>query len=154
MVIRPSEAQKLLREVGTARDWEIPMVKLAREFVDGCSLLPVGCGDLHFAQTSTQGVWLSHGDAALALCPTTSGIDGDYSAALQREREAPGQSMNVVAKFFVRNRLAICTQPLQVVLKIDDGNWIASSDRGKATIGVHASAIWVLPVPHLQEAFF
>jgi hypothetical protein len=154
MVIRLVEALKSLREVGTARDWEIPVVILAREFVDGGSLLPVGCGDLHFAQTSTQGVWLSHGDAAVTLCPTTSGVYRDHSATLQRERETARKAMNFITELFVRNGFALCAQPLQIVLKIDYWNWLATANWCEATIGVHASTIWVLPMPYLQEAFF
>ena len=32
--------------------------------------------------------------------------------------------------------------------------WLATANRCKATIGIHASTIWILPMPHLQEAFF
>jgi hypothetical protein len=154
MVIRLVEALKSLREVGSPCDWEIAVVKLAGELVDSGSLLPIRRGDLHFAEPASEGVGLSHGNAAVTLCPTTSGIDRDHSPTFKRERETARKAMNFITELFVRNGFALCAQPLQIVLKIDYWNWLATANWCEATIGVHASTIWILPMPHLQKTFF
>ena len=115
--------------------------------------LPIRRGDLHFTEPASEGVGLSHSNAAVTLCPTTSGIYRDHSPAFKREREAAREAVHIVAKLFVRNGFALGAQPLQIVLEIDDWNWLATANWCEAAIGVHASTIWVLPVPHLQETF-
>ena len=101
MVIGLVEALKSLRKVGSPCDWEIAVVKLAGELVDGGSLLPIRRGDLHFTEPASEGVGLSHGNAAVTLCPTTSGIYRDHSPAFKRECEAAREAVHFVAELLV-----------------------------------------------------
>jgi hypothetical protein len=101
MVIGLVEALKSLREVCSPCDREIAVVKLAGELVDGGSLLPIRRGDLHFAEPASEGVGLSHSNAAVTLCPTTSGIYRDHSPAFKRECETAREAVHFVAELLV-----------------------------------------------------